>query len=137
MTMKRYSIHRIISTILLMVYVVSVLSIMKGEKPFETNNFLEFILIGVIVVSITVFGSKDTIKKQFKEDKVEKDERYLKNRNIFSYYFIIFLGLSIPLVLVFASFLGMEQLSLSIIATIFFIIAIIYMVAIEVIKRKF
>lgn len=137
MTMKRYSIHRIISTILLMVYVVSVLSIMKGEKPFETNNFLEFILIGVIVVSITVFGSKDTIKKQFKEDKVEKDERYLKNRNIFSYYFIIFLGLSIPLVLVFASFLGMEQLSLSIIATIFFIIAIIYMVAIEVIKRRF
>lgn len=137
MTMKRYSIHRIISTILLMVYVVSVLSIMKGEKPFETNNFLEFILIGVIVVSITVFGSKDTIKKQFKEDKVEKDERYLKNRNIFSYYFIIFLGLSIPLVLVFASFSGMEQLSLSIIATIFFIIAIIYMVAIEVIKRKF
>ncbi|MBC1671739.1 hypothetical protein HB950_05370 [Listeria welshimeri] len=135
--MKRYSIHRIISTILLMVYVVSVLSIMKGEKPFETNNFLEFILIGVIVVSITVFGSKDTIKKQFKEDKVEKDERYLKNRNIFSYYFIIFLGLSIPFVLVFASFSGMEQLSLSIIATIFFIIAIIYMVAIEVIKRRF
>ncbi|MBC2126765.1 hypothetical protein [Listeria marthii] len=134
--MKRYSLHRIISTLLLMVYVVSILSIMRGEKPFETTNFLEFILIGIIVVSITVFGSKNTIKKQFEEDKVEKDERYLKNRNIFSYYFIILLGLLIPIILVFASIIGMKQLSLSNIATTFFIISIVYMVAIEVIKRK-
>ncbi|MBC1543053.1 hypothetical protein QJV14_05590 [Listeria cossartiae subsp. cayugensis] len=134
--MKRYSIHRIISTLLLMVYVVSILSIMRGEKPFETTNFLEFILIGIIVVSITVFGSKNTIKKQFEEDKVEKDERYLKNRNIFSYYFIILLGLLIPIILVFASIIGMKQLSLSNIATTFFIFSIVYMVAIEVIKRK-
>ncbi|MCD2246528.1 2'-O-methyl transferase [Listeria marthii] len=134
--MKKYTINRIISTLLLMIYVVSILAIIKGEKPFETTNFLEFILIGVIVVSLTVFGSKNTIKKQFEEDKVEKDERYLKNRNIFSYYFVIFLGLFIPIILGFASIIGVKQLSLSNIATISLIISIVYMVAIEVIRRK-
>ncbi|MCD2252607.1 2'-O-methyl transferase [Listeria marthii] len=134
--MKKYTINRIISTLLLMIYVVSILAIIKGEKPFETTNFLEFILIGVIVVSLTVFGSKNTIKKQFEEDKVEKDERYLKNRNIFSYYFVISLGVFIPIILGFASIIGVKQLSLSNIATIFLIISIVYMVAIEVIRRK-
>ncbi|MBC2246396.1 2'-O-methyl transferase [Listeria seeligeri] len=135
--MKRYNINRIIITILLMVYVVSILSIIKGEQPFESTNFLEFVIIGIIVVSITVFASKDTLKKQFEEDKVEKDERYLKNRGAFSYYFIILLGLLIPIILGLASFIGMEQLSLSNVAVLFLIIGIVYMLAIEVIKRKF
>ncbi|MBC2254607.1 2'-O-methyl transferase [Listeria ivanovii] len=135
--MKRYSINRIIITILLMVYVVSILSIIKGERPFESTNFLEFVIIGIIVVSITVFASKDNLKKQFEEDKVEKDERYLKNRGVFSYYFIILLGLLIPIILGSASFIGMKQLSLSNVAVLFLIIGIVYMLAIEVIKRKF
>ncbi|MBC1977489.1 2'-O-methyl transferase [Listeria marthii] len=134
--MKKYTINRIIITLLLMIYVVSILAIIKGEKPFETTNFLEFMLIGVIVVSLTVFGSKNTIKKQFEEDKVEKDERYLKNRNIFSYYFVISLGVFIPIILGFASIIDVKQLSLSNIATIFLIISIVYLVAIEVIRRK-
>ncbi|PZF88058.1 2'-O-methyl transferase [Listeria ivanovii] len=135
--MKRYSINRIIITILLMVYVVSILSIIKGEQPFESTNFLEIVIIGIIVVSITVFASKDTLKKQFEEDKVEKDERYLKNRGVFSYYFIILLGLLIPIILGSASFIRMKQLSLSNVAVLFLIIGIVYMLAIEVIKRKF
>ncbi|MBF2516204.1 2'-O-methyl transferase [Listeria marthii] len=134
--MKKYTINRIIITLLLMIYVVSILAIIKGEKPFETTNFSEFMLIGVIVVSLTVFGSKNTIKKQFEEDKVEKDERYLKNRNIFSYYFVISLGVFIPIILGFASIIDVKQLSLSNIATIFLIISIVYLVAIEVIRRK-
>ncbi|EFR88647.1 conserved hypothetical protein [Listeria marthii FSL S4-120] len=87
-------------------------------------------------MSLTVFGSKNTIKKQFEEDKVEKDERYLKNRNIFSYYFVISLGVFIPIILGFASIIDVKQLSLSNIATIFLIISIVYLVAIEVIRRK-
>lgn len=111
--------------------------IMQGEKPFSTSaDYFALILAIIVGVLASLFIFDERIKKEYEQDKVEKDERYLKNRAIFNFYFIVALGLVIPVVFAFMSISDMEQLSLIFLAKSFIFVSLAYTILLEIVKKK-
>lgn len=111
--------------------------IMQGEKPFSTSaDYFALILAIIVGVLASLFIFDERIKKEYEQDKVEKDERYLNNRAIFNFYFIVALGLVIPVVFAFMSISDMEQLSLIFLAKSFIFVSLAYTILLEIVKKK-
>ncbi|WP_271004744.1 hypothetical protein [Listeria seeligeri] len=135
--MRKYHIKRIGITILLTFYFFMLTPIMQGEKPFSTSaDYFALILAIIVGVFASLFIFDGRIKKEYEQDKVEKDERYLKNRAIFNFYFIVALGLVIPVVFAFMSISNMEQLSLIFLAKSFIFVSLAYTILLEIVKKK-
>ncbi|EFI83090.1 hypothetical protein HMPREF0556_11775 [Listeria grayi DSM 20601] len=82
------------------------------------------------------FRGQEKLRKQYEEEKVEKDERYIMIRNLFSHYFFFTIAWLISPVLAILSIYDVQQISLKSIAIVFSIGVVLYMVLIEVIKKK-
>lgn len=134
--MKKYTMYRIIRTVIFLIYAAFILPIISGEKPFEQTNIIGYILVTIIAVGFAAFFDRKKIEKQSREEMKERDERYIKNRNTFSYYFMIALGLVIPPVIVVLRSVGNIHIQISDIALLFLIVSFIYMISIEIIRRK-
>lgn len=134
--MKRYRISRLSTIFISMIYTGILLAIMKGMKPFQDLNPATYIVVFLIVGSGFFFWGQEKLRKQYEEEKVEKDERYIMIRNLFSHYFFFTIAWLIPPVLAILSIYDMQQISLKSIAIVFSIGVVLYMVLIEVIKKK-
>ncbi|MGC9340394.1 hypothetical protein [Listeria ivanovii] len=73
--------------------------IANGEQPLTENSLLDLFVIVAIGVFFSIFIFKETFEKQYKKEKSEKDERYFRNRNTFSFYFIIISAILVPILL--------------------------------------
>lgn len=88
--MRKYHIKRIGIAILLTFYFFMLIPIMQGEKPFSTSaDYFALILAIIVGVLASLFIFDERIKKEYEQDKVEKDERYLKNRAIFNFILLL------------------------------------------------
>lgn len=134
--MKRYRISRLSTIFISMIYTGILLAIMKGMKPFQDLNPATYIVVFLIVGSSFFFWGQEKLRKQYEEEKVEKDERYIMIRNLFSHYFFFTIAWLIPPVLAILSIYDMQQISLKSIAIVFSIGVVLYVVLIEVIKKK-
>lgn len=134
--MKRYRISRLSTIFISMIYTGILLAIMKGMKPFQDLNPATYIVVFLIVGSGFFFGGQEKLRKQYEEEKVEKDERYIMIRNLFSHYFFFTIAWLIPPVLAILSIYDVQQISLKSIAIVFSIGVVLYVVLIEVIKKK-
>lgn len=134
--MKKYTMYRIIRTVIFLIYAASILPIISGEKPYAQTNIIGYILVTIIAVGFAAFFDRKKTEKQSREEMKERDERYIKNRNTFSYYFMIALGLVIPPVIVVLRSVGNIHIQISDIALLFLIVSFIYMISIEIIRRK-
>ncbi|EAC2372465.1 TPA_asm: 2'-O-methyl transferase, partial [Listeria monocytogenes] len=82
------------------------------------------------------FLSEEKTKREYEKEKLEKDERYINNRKTFSYYLLIVLALTIPIVLIVLNLYGIEQISISSLTIIFLIFCFAYMIVLEIIRKK-
>ncbi|PZF88749.1 2'-O-methyl transferase [Listeria ivanovii] len=134
--MKKYHFMRIISSTFIIAYAFLLLPITRGKQPLAENNpilLFSAIIIGTIS---SIFMFKETIEKQYKKEKTEKDERYFKNRNTFSFYFVIVLAIILPIFMIIVSTQHHLQISLSSLAIGYFVISFFYMICLEIIQRK-
>ncbi|MBC6296128.1 2'-O-methyl transferase [Listeria sp. FSL L7-1517] len=134
--MKKYQFMRIVSLTFMVIICFFLLPITRGEQPSTVNDFL--ILIPAIIVGsvFSIFIFKETFEKQYKKEKTEKDERYYKNRNTFSFYFVIALAIILPIFMAILNTQHHLQISLSSLAIGYFIISFFYMICLEIIQRK-
>lgn len=134
--MKRYRISRLSTIFISMIYTGILLAIMKGMKPFQELNLATYIVVFLIVGSSSLFWGQEKLRKQYEEEKVEKDERYILIRNLFSHYFFLTIALLIPPVLAIFAIYDVQQISLKSIAIVFSTGVVLYMLLMEVIKKK-
>ncbi|WP_203573465.1 2'-O-methyl transferase [Listeria ivanovii] len=110
--------------------------IANGEQPLTENSLLDLFVIVAIGVFFSIFIFKETFEKQYKKEKSEKDERYFRNRNTFSFYFIIISAILVPILLTVLSTQKKVQVSLSSLAIGYIVICFFYMFCLEIIQRK-
>ncbi|HHT5871928.1 TPA: 2'-O-methyl transferase, partial [Listeria monocytogenes] len=84
----------------------------------------------------SVFLSEEKTKLEYEKENLEKDERYINNRKTFSYYLLIVLALTLPIVLIVLNFYGIEHISISSFTIIFLIFCFAYMIVLEIIRKK-
>ncbi|EAG9261754.1 2'-O-methyl transferase [Listeria monocytogenes] len=135
--MKRYIINRGITVVATIIYMYPLLGIIKGEKIFEDIvTPISMVIVALIGTLSFIFLFENKSKREYEKDKLEKDERYINNRKTFSYYALIVLALTIPIVLIVLNLYGIEQISISSLTIIFLIFCFAYMLALEIIRKK-
>ncbi|EAE1303382.1 2'-O-methyl transferase [Listeria monocytogenes] len=135
--MKRYIINRGITVVATIIYMYPLLGIIKGEKIFEDIVTPISMVIAALIGTLSfIFLFENKSKREYEKDKLEKDERYINNRKTFSYYALIVLALTIPIVLIALNLYGIEQISISSLTIIFLIFCFAYMLALEIIRKK-
>ncbi|EAG2315457.1 TPA_asm: 2'-O-methyl transferase [Listeria monocytogenes] len=135
--MKRYIINRGITVVATIIYMYPLLGIIKGEKIFEDIVTPISMVIAALIGTLSfIFLFENKSKREYEKDKLEKDERYINNRKTFSYYALIVLALTIPIVLIALNLYGIEQISISSLTIIFLIFCFAYMLALEFIRKK-
>ncbi|EME1037372.1 2'-O-methyl transferase [Listeria monocytogenes] len=135
--MKRYIINRGITVVATIIYMYPLLRIIKGEKIFEDIVTPISMVIAALIGTLSfIFLFENKSKREYEKDKLEKDERYINNRKTFSYYALIVLALTIPIVLIALNLYGIEQISISSLTIIFLIFCFAYMLALEFIRKK-
>ncbi|EED2404577.1 2'-O-methyl transferase [Listeria monocytogenes] len=135
--MKRYIINRGITVVATIIYMYPLLGIIKGEKIFEDIVTPISMVIAALIGTLSfIFLFENKAKREYEKDKLEKDERYINNRKTFSYYALIVLALTIPIVLIVLNLYGIEQISISSLTIIFLIFCFAYMLALEIIRKK-
>ncbi|EHF3620102.1 2'-O-methyl transferase [Listeria innocua] len=135
--MKRYIINRGITVVATIIYMFPLLGIIKGEKIFgDIVTPIVMIITALIGTLTSMFLFENKSKREYEKDKLEKDERYVNNRKTFSYYALIVLALTIPIVLIVLNLYGIEQISISSLTIIFLIFCFAYMIALEIIRKK-
>ncbi|EAV9986588.1 2'-O-methyl transferase [Listeria monocytogenes] len=135
--MKRYIINRGITVVATIIYMYPLLGIIKGEKIFEDIVTPISMVIAALIGTLSfIFLFENKAKREYEKDKLEKDERYINNRKTFSYYALIVLALTIPIVLIALNIYGIEQISISSLTIIFLIFCFAYMLALEIIRKK-
>lgn len=134
--MRKYRLMRIVSMILITVSAFLIMPIANGEQPLTENSLLNLFVIIAIGVFFSIFIFKETFEKQYKKEKSEKDERYFRNRNTFSFYFIIVSAILVPILLTVLSTQEKVQVSLSSLAIGYIVICFFYMFCLEIIQRK-
>ncbi|MBC1378596.1 2'-O-methyl transferase [Listeria innocua] len=137
MKIKKYIINRSILTIVAVLYAMPLMTIINGESIWGRINTV-IIIIGFAIIGClsSIFVFKDKAKREYEQEKIEKDERYINNRKTFSYYLLIALAMTIPIVLIILDLYGIEQISISSLTIIFLIISFVYMIALEFIRKK-
>ncbi|EAD2799478.1 2'-O-methyl transferase [Listeria monocytogenes] len=135
--MKRYIINRGITVVATIIYMYPLLGIIKGEKIFEDIVTPISMVIAALIGTLSfIFLFENKAKREYEQEKIEKDERYVNNRKTFSYYALIVLALTIPIVLIALNLYGIEQISISSLTIIFLIFCFAYMLALEIIRKK-
>ncbi|ECB9712406.1 2'-O-methyl transferase [Listeria monocytogenes] len=135
--MKRYIINRGIMVVATIIYMFPLLGIIKGEEIFGDIVTPIVMIIAALIGTLTsMFLFENKSKREYEKDKLEKDERYVNNRKTFSYYALIVLALTIPIVLIVLNLYGIEQISISSLTIIFLICCFAYMIALEIIRKK-
>ncbi|EAO7445439.1 2'-O-methyl transferase [Listeria monocytogenes] len=135
--MKRYIINRGITVVATIIYMYPLLGIIKGEKIFEDIVTPISMVIAALIGTLSfIFLFENKAKREYEQEKIEKDERYINNRKTFSYYALIVLALTIPIVLIALNLYGIEQISISSLTIIFLIFCFAYMLALEIIRKK-
>ncbi|EAD7213728.1 2'-O-methyl transferase [Listeria monocytogenes] len=135
--MKRYIINRGITVVATIIYMYPLLGIIKGEKIFEDIVTPISMVIAALIGTLSfIFLFENKAKREYEQEKIEKDERYVNNRKTFSYYALIVLALTIPIVLIALNLYGIEQISISSLTIIFLIFCFAYMLALEFIRKK-
>ncbi|EHR7110945.1 2'-O-methyl transferase [Listeria monocytogenes] len=130
--MKRYIINRGITVVATIIYMFPLLGIIKGEEIFGDIVTPIVMIIAALIGTLTsMFLFENKAKREY-----EKDERYVNNRKTFSYYALIVLALTIPIVLIVLNLYGIEQISISSLTIIFLICCFAYMIALEIIRKK-
>ncbi|EAD9710597.1 TPA: 2'-O-methyl transferase [Listeria monocytogenes] len=130
--MKRYIINRGITVVATIIYMFPLLGIIKGEEIFGDIVTPIVMIIAALIGTLTsMFLFENKSKREY-----EKDERYVNNRKTFSYYALIVLALTIPIVLIVLNLYGIEQISISSLTIIFLICCFAYMIALEIIRKK-
>lgn len=135
--MKAYSMKRIVRTIIIIVYTFLLLSIIEDRKPFENISIVGAIIAILAGSLIGIFLFKERINKQYKEEKRERDERYVRNKNAFSYFFLLIIALLFPIFMGILSIQGIQQISIKHLALVFVMACLIYVSILGVIKKKF
>ncbi|HHQ0364823.1 TPA: 2'-O-methyl transferase [Listeria innocua] len=135
--MKKYIINRSILTIVAVLYAMPLMTIINGESIWGRIDTV-IIIIGFAIIGClsSIFVFKDKAIREYEQEKIEKDERYINNRKTFSYYLLIALAMTIPIVLIILDLYGIEQISISSLTIIFLIISFVYMIALEIIRKK-
>ncbi|HBM3438169.1 TPA: 2'-O-methyl transferase [Listeria innocua] len=137
MKIKKYIINRSILTIVAVLYAMPLMTIINGESIWGRIDTV-IIIIGFAIIGClsSIFVFKDKAIREYEQEKIEKDERYINNRKTFSYYLLIALAMTIPIVLIILDLYGIEQISISSLTIIFLIISFVYMIALEIIRKK-
>ncbi|EQC0676680.1 2'-O-methyl transferase [Listeria innocua] len=135
--MKKNIINRSILTIVAVLYAMPLMTIINGESIWGRIDTV-IIIIGFAIIGClsSIFVFKDKAIREYEQEKIEKDERYINNRKTFSYYLLIALAMTIPIVLIILDLYGIEQISISSLTIIFLIISFVYMIALEIIRKK-
>lgn len=137
MKFKKYIINRCILTIVAVLYAMPLMTIINGESIWGRIDTV-IIIIGFAIIGClsSIFVFKDKAIREYEQEKIEKDERYINNRKTISYYLLIALALAIPIVLIILDLYGIEQISISSLTIIFLIFCFAYMIALEFIRKK-
>ncbi|MBC6125085.1 2'-O-methyl transferase [Listeria welshimeri] len=135
--MRQYKVKRVLTIIVACLYSFMLMRIVQGVNLFGDMVTVIVVVLAILIGSTgTLLLSKDKAQEEYVKDKLEKDERYINIRKTFSFYFIIVVAGIIPIILVLLNLNGIEQVSLSSLAIFLIAISLIYIIMLDIIRKK-
>ncbi|WP_099222131.1 hypothetical protein [Listeria costaricensis] len=128
--MRKYYLKRIFICFTAFLYADLILSLKNGREIL-TTNLLMTSLFFIVAVILTIFWSKERLKKNHQADKIKRDERYRAMRDRFTYQFVCALAFLVPLGLIVAGYFQIEVISIKTISAILILLAVIYFVCLD------
>lgn len=93
--MKIYTFKRIVVTLTVMLYALLLFPLLLNQKSeiYQLSGFIQTTIAMIVGISLAAFIWREKEARDYEKEKQNLDERYRKQRNAFSFYMFVGLGL--------------------------------------------